>query len=377
MTLATPPIVAAVLLAAGLCLSTRPAAAAALPGPASDATRVEFKAGELSRQTSSRSAALRNGGNPAIRMLVWYPAASSEPEFPVDAGSPVFLAGAVSGKAPFADGLRHPLVLLSHGFGGTARQMTWLGTALARAGYLAVAVDHPGTNGIDGITAQGAYAPWERAGDLSAALDLVLGDPALASHVDRDRVGVAGFSMGGFAAALIVGARVDFGNFTAFCQGPRRDAICNKQVEFPLDYAQRDTVLDGPAMTEIRGREKADWRDKRIKAALLIDPALGPALGVASLRQVRVPVTVIYGTADAIAPPRSNALLIGDSIPGVALIPLENVGHYDFLSECSETASRQGLIYCKDGPGTTRRETHRRAAAAAIEFFDGALKVKQ
>jgi hypothetical protein len=70
-------------------------------------------------------------------------------------------------------------------------------------------------------------------------------------------------------------------------------------------------------------------------------------------------------------------LLIGDSIPGAALIPLENVGHYDFLSECSETASRQGLIYCKDGAGTTRRETHRRAAAAAIEFFDGALKVKQ
>src|SRR5206468_9999546 len=115
-----------------------------------------------------------------------------------------------------------------------------------------------------------------------AALDLVLGDPALASHVDRDRVGVAGFSMGGFAAALVVGASADFGNFTAFCQGPQRDAICNKQVEFALDYAQRDTVLDVPAMAEIRAREKADWRDPRIKAAFLIDPALGPALSVAS-----------------------------------------------------------------------------------------------
>jgi len=375
MTLATPPIVAAVLLAAGLCLSARPVAAATPRGAAGDSNRVEFKAGEMSRQTSSGSAALRNGGNPEIRMLVWYPAASSEAELPVDAGSPVFQAGAVSAKAPFADGLRHPLVLLSHGFGGTGRQMTWLGTAMARAGYVAVAVDHPGTNGIDGITAQGAYAPWERAGDLSAALDLVLGDPALASHVDRDRVGVAGFSMGGFAAALIVGASADFGNFTAFCQGPQRDAICNRQVEFALDYAQRGTVLDTPAMAEIRGREKADWRDPRVKAAFLIDPALGPALSVTSLRQVRVPVTVIYGSADAIAPPGSNALLIGDSIPGAALMALQDVGHYDFLSECSQTARRQGLIYCQDGAGTTRRETHRRAAAAAIEFFDAALHV--
>jgi len=350
-------------------------AGATPPGTVSDPVRVEFKAGEMSRQASSRSAALRNHANPEIRILVWYPAASSEAELPVDAGSPVFLAGAVSAKAPIADGLRHPLVLLSHGFGGTARQMTWLGSALARAGYVAVAVDHPGTNGIDGITAQGAYAPWERAGDLVAALDLVLGDPVLAPHVDRDRMGVAGFSMGGFTAALIAGARADFGNFTAFCQGPQRDAICNKQVEFALDYAQRGPVLDAPAMAEIRSRETADWRDPRIKAAFMIDPALGPALGVASLRQVQVPVTVIYGSADAIAPPRSNALLIGHSIPGTALIPLQDVGHYDFLSECSETARRQGLIYCQDGPGTTRRETHRRAAAAAIEFFDAALRV--
>jgi len=237
MNLATPPIVATVLLAASLCLAARPVAAATPPGTASDATRVEFKAGEMSRQASSRSAALRNHADPAIRILVWYPAASAEAELPADAGSPVFVAGTVAAKAAFADGLRHPVVLLSHGFGGTGRQMTWLGTALARAGYVAVAVDHPGTNGIDGITAQGAYAPWERAGDLTAALELVLGDPALASHVDRDRVGVAGFSMGGFAAALIVGARADFGNFTAFCQSPRRDAICNKQAEFALDYA--------------------------------------------------------------------------------------------------------------------------------------------
>jgi predicted dienelactone hydrolase len=310
-------------------------------------------------------------------MLVWYPAATAEAELPVGVGSsqtPVFLPGVVAREAPPADGPRHPVVLLSHGFGGTARQMTWLGTALARAGYVAVAVDHPGTNGIDGITAQGAYSPWERAGDLRAALDLVLADPALASHVDRERVGVAGFSMGGFTAALLVGARADFGNFTAFCRGPQRDAICDKQVEFPLDYSQRDAVLAAPAMAEIRGREKADWRDGRVKAAFLIDPALGPGLGGESLRHVQVPVAVIYGTADAIAPPRSNALLIGGSIPGAALVPLQEVGHYDFLSECSETARRQGLVYCKDGAGTTRRETHQRAAAAAIEFFGAALR---
>jgi len=57
----------------------------------------------------------------------------------------------VAADAPFADAARHPLILVSHGFGGVARQMTRLGAPLARAGYVVVAVDHPGTNGRDGV----------------------------------------------------------------------------------------------------------------------------------------------------------------------------------------------------------------------------------
>ena len=69
-----------------------------------------------------------------------------------------------------ADAAQHPVVLLSQGCGGIGGQMTWLGSALARAGCVAIAVDHPGTNGADGITREGRYAPWERAGELVAAL---------------------------------------------------------------------------------------------------------------------------------------------------------------------------------------------------------------
>ena len=47
-------------------------------------------------------------------------------------------------NAPFAtDNIRQPVLLLSHGFGGTARIMGWFGIAMARAGYIVIAVDHP------------------------------------------------------------------------------------------------------------------------------------------------------------------------------------------------------------------------------------------
>src|SRR6185312_13525069 len=94
------------------------AAVCALLLAAAPAFAASFTAGERHLTTSSSSAAVRNHGNPVIRV--------------------------------------------SHGFGGSARSMAWFGTALARAGYLVVAVDHPGTNGADGVTAEGAYAPWER-----------------------------------------------------------------------------------------------------------------------------------------------------------------------------------------------------------------------
>ncbi|KAG1486650.1 hypothetical protein G6F53_013920 [Rhizopus delemar] len=53
--------------------------------------------------------------------------------------------------------------------------MGWLGTALARAGYLVIAVDHPGNNGADPMTLPGSVLSWLRADDLRAALAASIG----------------------------------------------------------------------------------------------------------------------------------------------------------------------------------------------------------
>lgn len=174
-----------------------------------------FPAGERHLTTTESSAAVRDARHSnLLRVTVWYPAIGPEREIDVGPSSdPLFIAGRVAPDAPFADTARHPLILLSHGFGGSARQMTWLGAPLARHGYVVVAVDHPGTNGLDRITAEGAYAPWERAGDPAAALERALADVGLRSHIDADRIGVAAFSLGGFTALLEAGARTDFPHF--------------------------------------------------------------------------------------------------------------------------------------------------------------------
>jgi predicted dienelactone hydrolase len=342
---------------------------------ASSASAAEpFTAGERHLVTTSPTAAARHHGDPALRLTMWYPA--SEPEAQVAVGppgSPIFIRGMVATDAPFADVVRHPLILLSHGFGGSARQMTWLGAALARHGYVAVAVDHPGANSIDGISDAGAYAPWAQATDLRAALDFVLDQREFARHIDSARVGVVGFALGGYASLLAVGARSDFGHFAGFCEGRDRDAMCNTHFEYPLDYHRRAEVLARPGLEALAAEESSDFGDPRIKAAFLIAPAFMEALAPASLSRVRVPVGIVLGAADPIAPAATNGRLAARLIPGARLRVLPGVGHYDFLSVCGPGGFREVAPLCVDGAGATRAQTHAATEAAGIAFFDTTL----
>ncbi len=329
-------------------------------------------AGETARAASTASAAIRNRGDATIRILVWYPATGLEA--PVDIGAPgqvLFKTGSVAAGAPPADGRRHPLILISHGFGGAARQLTWLGAPLARLGYIVAAVDHPGTNGQDGVTPQGAYAPWARADDLSAAIDTVLADPVIAPHIDRTRIGVAGFSLGGFTGALLAGARPDFDRLLTFCHSPARDAICGPHLEFPIDFDEQAAVLAEPEMAVLAEDAHGDFRDRRVKAAFLIAPALAQALDPESLKTIGIPVQIVAGDADVVAPYATNAQAIAALVPGVTVTKLKGVGHYDFLSLCGPAGMK--LPYCADGPGSTRADTHTATLNQAIAFFDRTL----
>jgi len=99
-------------------------------------------------------------------------------------GQPMFIVGQVAHGAAFADARPRPVILFSHGFGGAARMMGWFGVPMARAGYVVVAVDHPGNNGVDKMTVPGAIMPWTRAEDLAAALAAAKADPVIGPHMD-------------------------------------------------------------------------------------------------------------------------------------------------------------------------------------------------
>jgi predicted dienelactone hydrolase len=91
--------------------------------------------GERHLAATEATAALRDAEHRnQVRVTVWYPAAEGAAEQRIDIGppgKPLFEVGAAAADAAFADAAPRPVILLSHGFGGSARMMGWFGTATA------------------------------------------------------------------------------------------------------------------------------------------------------------------------------------------------------------------------------------------------------
>jgi predicted dienelactone hydrolase len=153
----------------------------------------------------------RGSGAYTLSGVVWYPADASAKEndqYIGPADAPLFYAGRAAQDAKLASAFgRYPLIALSHGTGGSAVQMASLGTYLAAHGYIVVAVNHPGNNAVTGYTTQGFIEGWERAKDISTVIGDMLTDPRFGQTIDRDLIGAAGFSYGGYTMMELAGAR--------------------------------------------------------------------------------------------------------------------------------------------------------------------------
>ncbi len=119
-----------------------------------------------------------------------------------------------------------PLVLLSHGLGGTREGLAYLSAALATAGYVAVHLQHHGsdaaiwqgasdTRGAMGAAAMSPGAAAARLGDVVFALDHLLAgeEPLLRGAIDPARIAVAGHSYGAWTVSHMLGERLPLGGW--------------------------------------------------------------------------------------------------------------------------------------------------------------------
>ncbi len=113
-----------------------------------------------------------------------------------------------------------PLVVFSHGIGGSRRGYSYLGRYFASQGYASLHLQHVGSDrslwagSMFGLVGRLHSAAQEeeaiaRVGDLKFALDQVLGSDELGVKIDATRIVAAGHSYGANTMLLAVGARVE------------------------------------------------------------------------------------------------------------------------------------------------------------------------
>ena len=101
------------------------------------------------------------------------------------------------------------LVLQESGRGSNALVYAWFAQYLAARGYVVAAIDHYRANSYDSTIAYLANKLWQRPRDISLAITFLLSRPDFGPAIDRDRIGAAGHSQGGFTALWLGGAEVN------------------------------------------------------------------------------------------------------------------------------------------------------------------------
>ncbi|MCW6512074.1 alpha/beta hydrolase family protein [Lichenifustis flavocetrariae] len=308
-----------------------------------------------------------------ISWAAWYPVeneATAVLPASREADAAWFRRGAVVERAPpRASGEPWPAVLISHGTGGSALQMDWLGHRLARRGVVALAPNHHGNTLVEPFRPAGFLCWWERARDLSVLLDHVVEDEAFAPHVDAGRIFVAGFSLGGHTALSILGGLTDMACFQAWIgkagspQGPRA---------FPAVGDRIPELMAGSAVFRSSWERQSDpYLDRRIRAGLLLAPAPPVrAFTDASLGQITAPIHMMTGGADDDAPVEVGAVWLGEGLRSSSLDIVDaRAGHLIFLPEATDTGRLDAPELCRDAPGVDRGAVHDAVAKAAAKLF--------
>jgi predicted dienelactone hydrolase len=318
----------------------------------------------------------------ALLEAVWYPAeagADAKPQRIPPVGPAIFEAApAAPDAAIFAGQAKFPLVLLSHGTGGSAQSMAWFATALASRGYIVAGVNHPGNNALAPYTVQGFTLWWLRAKDLSMVLDDMLADPELGPRIDPQRIGAAGFSLGGYTMIEIAGGIGTFGQFEAACKTAPDQVSCKAPPEFPDLIAKTEALAAAdPAFARSLRDKDTPYRDPRVRAVFAMAPALGPAFAPASLNAITIPVAIVAGAGDSIVPVDANAKYYAAQIPHAALTIFPGgVDHYTFVDDCTAAGRSSFPPLCVDRPGVDRAAIHNAAVGIAADFFGRHLSAR-
>ena len=284
---------------------------------------------------------------------------------------------------------RYPLVVMSHGSGGSAYPDHALASTLVRAGFVVAQPRHHGNNHLDNSLA-GPATFQRRPGEAIEVIDALAQDPQWSKRLHLDRVGVHGMSAGGVTGLALAGAQWRMLNLVRHCDrnGLADEGFCFVGAKEPEARAARQSsfksarywpefVLPADLKAVHGGRtptpgEPDPRLDPRVAAVTLMVP-VAAIFSAESLARIRIPVGLVNAQDDEVLVPRFHAGHVLQHCTTCKLLAdLPNAGHFDALwpwppavaREVATAQVRGGLPHPGFDP-RDREAAHQRIA----EFF--------
>jgi predicted dienelactone hydrolase len=283
---------------------------------------------------------------PDLAGAIWYPCAGEPKAFPLgdlSVGPETTLTGVKDCPVPSA---KLPLVVFSHGRGGWFGANRDTAEALADAGFVVAAINHPGDNGNDLSRRDDLSEFASRPVDMVRLLDFMLHDWKDKTVIDPARIGFFGFSKGGYTGLVLIGVTPDFARFAQFCQAKAK--VC--------EQLHNGEAAPNPP------------HDARIQAAVVADVP-SETFTQDNLAVVKIPLQFWRSElgGGGVGPP--GTVRLADSLPGKPDIHVAPAGHFAFLAPCSAELAAAVPRICTDPPGFDRVAFHRDFNASVIGFF--------
>jgi len=303
---------------------------------------------------------IANGAERPLVVGVWYPTIAPAQDHPLGA-----YVQTVAPDGPVA-GERLPLIVMSHGNGSTYQNHYDTAIALAKAGFVAAAVSHTGDTYDDQSR---AVFVMDRPQHIHRLLDYMLAEWPDHARIDASRVGMFGFSIGGFTALVAIGGVPDL-------------SVTEAHARAHPDYydAQlgKRTGATAEALALLRSKLPAStWvHDSRIKAAVIAAPALGYTLGREGLKDITIPIQLWRAADDHILPNPDYAEAVRIALPSPPEYHVvENGDHFDFVAPCSDLLRQIAPAICVSRPGFDRATFHQIFNDEVVRFFEQTLRV--
>jgi len=305
---------------------------------------------------------LDSSRNRQIKAEIWYPTSEIDSLHQRSTELPFQLSPTIRNAKLIEKSF--PLIVISHGTGGNRFSLAWLAIELAKSGYIVVAPDHWG-NTYDNKIPEYFVRYWDRPKDISFLLTTILADESINSSIGKARIGMMGFSFGGYTTLAVAGAEVD-------CELIKEKA---KTKEGKKEF----TIPELGDLSELIYETNCDeiptsFKDDRFKVFIAMAPALG--LGMPDESQsVSEPVLIIGANNDRVTPVKTNALKYHRLIPKSKYSLLEGrTGHYIFLNEGNNELKKQAKKYYRDHKSINRQLIHAQVTNEVLLFLKENLR---